>query len=523
MAVKKSHVLIATTVAAGLGVAAMAGASLRPAAFGGEGLGHLIKAATEPVLASAPGAPLSFADIFEKVSPAVVSIRVTSKVDAAAMPQMRGFPPGFPFPFNMVPHGGPGGDDGGDDEGQTPTNPRHEPKQMSSGSGFFISPDGYIVTNNHVIENADEIKVILKDGRELKATVVGHDEGTDLAVIRVTGTNFPYVDFENRARPRVGDWVLAVGNPYDLGGTATAGIVSAFNRDIGEKFVDYIQIDAPINRGNSGGPTFDTYGRVIGVNTAIFSPSGGSVGIGFDIPADVAESVTKQLMEGHKIQRGYMGATIQDLTEEMASSWGLEGKKGAVVAGLVPGGPAARAGLAAGDVVVAANGHAVASATELTREVAKVSAGGKIHLDIYRDGKARSVDITAGVRPSEAQLAQNGGAAGDDQGDAGAASAAHHPVLGLSLAPVDAQARQAYGLGGGVHGLVVQSVKGSSDAADKGVKRGDVIVRAGDREVTGLADITAALAEWKKAGRTSIPLEIDRNGVSLFVPIKIDG
>ena len=256
------------------------------------------------------------------------------------------------------------------------------------------------MTNNHVIENADEIKVILKDGRELKATVVGHDEGTDLAVIRVTGSNFPYVDFENRARPRVGDWVLAVGNPYDLGGTATAGIVSAFNRDIGEKFVDYIQIDAPINRGNSGGPTFDTYGRVIGVNTAIFSPSGGSVGIGFDIPADVAETVTKQLMEGHKIERGYMGATVQDLTDEMASSWGLTGKKGAVVAGLVPGGPAAKAGLAAGDVVVAANGQPVKSATELTREVAKVAAGGKIHLDIYRDGKPKTVDIIAGTRPS---------------------------------------------------------------------------------------------------------------------------
>ncbi len=525
MPVKTSHVLVAALAGGAIAVAAMAGASLRPAAFGGEGLGHLIRAATEPVVASAPGAPMSFADIFEKVSPAVVSIRVTSKVDTASMPQMRGFPPGFPFPFNMVPRGGGGGDDGGDDDSGAPTTPRHEPKQMSSGSGFFISPDGYIVTNNHVVENADEIKVILKDGRELKATVVGRDEGTDLAVIRVTGSDFPYVDFENRARPRVGDWVLAVGNPYDLGGTATAGIVSAFNRDIGERFVDYIQIDAPINRGNSGGPTFDSYGRVIGVNTAIFSPSGGSVGIGFDIPADVAESVTKQLMAGHKIQRGYMGATIQDLTEEMASSWGLEGKKGAVVAGLVPGGPAAKAGLAAGDVVVAANGHPVTSANELTREVAKVASGDKIHLEVYRDGKPRTVDITAGIRPSEAQLAKNGGALGDDEGDSGpgAASVVYHPILGLSLAPLDAQSRQTYGLSAAAHGLVVTSVKSSSDAAEKGVKRGDVVVRAGDREVTGVADVTAALAEWKKAGRTSIPLEIDRNGVSLFVPIKIEG
>ncbi|MBV8681672.1 MAG: trypsin-like peptidase domain-containing protein, partial [Caulobacteraceae bacterium] len=311
MAVSKTHVLLGAVAAGGIAVAAMAGAGLRPAALGSSGFGRLINVATEPVVASTPGAPMSFADIFEKVSPAVVSIRVTSKVDVSQMPGMRGFPAIPGLPFNLVPPGG-GGDD---DEDGAPT-PRREPKQMSSGSGFFISPDGFIVTNNHVVQNADDIKVILKDGRELKATLVGRDEGTDLAVIRVPGGNFPYVNFEDHARPRVGDWVLAVGNPYDLGGTATAGIVSAYNRDIGEKFVDYIQIDAPINRGNSGGPTFDTYGRVIGVNTAIFSPSGGSVGIGFDIPADVAENVTRELMNGHKIQRGYIGATIQDLSDE---------------------------------------------------------------------------------------------------------------------------------------------------------------------------------------------------------------
>ena len=523
MPVKTSHVVAAALAGAGIAVAAMAGASLRPGAFDASGLGHLIKVATEPVVASAPGAPMSFADIFEKVSPAVVAIRVTSKVEANAMPNMRGFP-GLPFPFNMVPPNGGGGDDDDQDQGQGPATPRHAPKQMSSGSGFFISPDGYIVTNNHVIENADEIKVTLQDGRELKATVVGHDEGTDLAVIRVAGSDFPYVNFENRARPRVGDWVLAVGNPYDLGGTATAGIVSAFNRDIGERFVDYIQIDAPINRGNSGGPTFDTYGRVIGVNTAIFSPSGGSVGIGFDIPADIAETITKQLMEGHKIQRGFIGATIQDLNDEMATSWGLDGKKGAIVAGLVPGGPAAKAGLAEGDVVVAVNGKPVTNANELTREVAKVAAGGKIALDIYRDGKPRTVTVTAGLRPSEAQLAQNGGAGGDDQNDdSGAAAPAHKSVLGMIIAPIDAPARQTYGIAPATHGVVVQSVKDSSDAGDKGVKRGDVIVRAGDREVTSLADLNAALASWKKDGRTSIPLEINRGGVSRFVPIKIDG
>jgi serine protease Do len=521
MAVSKSHVVLGALAAGGIAVAAMAGAGLRPAALGSSGLGHLINVATEPVVASTPGAPMSFADIFEKVSPAVVSIRVTSKVDVSAMGRMQGFP-GFPgLPFGIMPHGGNGGGD--DYDSDAAPSPRNAPKQMSSGSGFFISPDGFIVTNNHVVQNADDIKVILKDGRELNATLVGRDEGTDLAVIRVAGGNYPYVNFEDHARPRVGDWVLAVGNPYDLGGTATAGIVSAYNRDIGEKFVDYIQIDAPINRGNSGGPTFDTYGRVIGVNTAIFSPSGGSVGIGFDIPADVAASVTRQLMEGHKIQRGYIGASIQDLSDEMANSWGLEGRKGAVVAGLVAGGPAAKAGVQPGDIVVAVNGHPVASGTEMTREVAKVHAGDTIRLDVFRNGKARSIDITAGLRPSEEQLAQNGGPGGEDEAGPGGPMGASHQVLGMALAPIDPATRQAYNIAPGAHGVVVESVKGTSDAGDKGLRRGDVIVRAGDREVASAADVTAAVGEWKKSGRSSIPLEVSRDGVSRFIPIKIDG
>jgi serine protease Do len=519
MAVSKTHVLLGALAAGGLAVAALAEAGLRPTALASSGFGRLINVATEPVVASTPGAPMSFADIFEKVSPAVVSIRVTSKVDVNAMPHLRGLP-GIPgLPFNLVPPGG-----GGDDDEDGAPDARHLPKQMSSGSGFFVSSDGFIVTNNHVVQNADDIKVILKDGRELKATLVGRDEGTDLAVIRVPGANFPYVNFEDHARPRVGDWVLAVGNPYDLGGTATAGIVSAYNRDIGEKFVDYIQIDAPINRGNSGGPTFDTYGRVIGVNTAIFSPSGGSVGIGFDIPADVAASVTHELMEGHKIQRGYIGATIQDLNDEMASSFGLAGRKGAVVAGTVLGGPAARAGVQPGDVVVAVNGHPVENGNEMTREVAKAHAGDTIHLDVFRNGKERTVDIVAGLRPSEEQLAQNGGAGGEDEEGAGGASVgAAHQVLGMALVPIDPATRQAFNISPSTHGVVVQSVKGSSDAGDKGLRRGDVIVRAGDREVASAGDVMAAVGDWKKAGRDSIPLQVSRNGVSLFIPIKIEG
>lgn len=518
MALNKTPVLVGALAGAGIALTAMAGSGLRPTGFPSAEQAHLIKTSAEPTLPSAPGAPMSFADIFEKVSPAVVSINVTSKADPSLMRR----PPGFEnFPFDLVPRGQPPGGDGNDSESQK------SPKQLSAGSGFFISPEGYIVTNNHVVANAEEIKVLLKDGKELKATIVGRDEGTDLAVIKVDGHDFPYVNFEQSAKPRVGDWVLAVGNPFSLGNTATAGIVSAYNRDIGENFVDYIQIDAPINRGNSGGPTFDTYGRVIGVNTAIFSPSGGSVGIGFDIPADIAASITKNLMAGEKIRRGYIGATIQNLTDELADSWGLKGQKGAVVADVVPGGPAQKAGLEPGDVVVAVNGHPVTSNVEMTREVARTQAGDVAHLELYRNGKQRSIDIRTALRPSEAQLAQNGGSVGDGEDQSGPDGAAKLapslPILGLYLGPIDSTARDRFGIAATVHGAVVTSIKASSDASDKGLRQGDVIVRAGDRDVTSAEDVAAAVAEWKKAGRSIIPLSVNHAGRNVVVPVKIDG
>jgi len=515
MPVTRSHVLIGAVAGAAVAVAAMAGSGIRPPTLRLDGEGHLINASTLPTLPSAPGAPLSFADIFERVSPAVVSIDVTTKVDTAAVRRIPGFEN---FPFDLVPRG----QGGGGSDGEAP----RSQKQQSAGSGFFISPDGYIVTNNHVVENADEIKVVLKDGKELKGTVVGRDASTDLAVVKVDGHDYAYVDFENSAKPRVGDWVLAVGNPFSLGNTATAGIVSAYNRDIGENFVDYIQIDAPINRGNSGGPTFDTYGRVIGVNTAIFSPSGGSVGIGFDIPADVAYTVTRQLMHGDTIKRGYIGATIQGLSEEMADSFGLQGRKGAVIADLVPNGPAQRAGVKPGDVVVAVNGQPVTTPNEMTREVAKVHAGDTAHLDLYRSGKELTIDVHTGLRPSEEQLARNGGQDGGDESDSpGTAPHAtpNAPILGMSLAPLNPAERQQFNLSEQVRGVVVEGVKASSDAGDKGLQRGDVIVRAGDREVASASDVSAAVGEWKKEGRKVIPLAISRGGRTLFVPIKIEG
>jgi serine protease Do len=520
MAVKKTAFFVGALAGASVAVAAIAGAGLKlPLPVVQPHGGMLIPASTAPIFAPAPGAPGSFADIFERVSPAVVSIHVTSKVDVSTL---RRAIPGFEnFPFDIVPKGDGGGDDG-----------RPAPKQQSSGSGFFISQDGYIVTNNHVVDGADVIKVVTKEGKELKATVVGRDQGTDLAVLKVDGEGYPFVTFETQVRPRVGDWVVAVGNPFDLNGTATAGIISAYNRDIGENFVDYIQIDAPINRGNSGGPTFDVYGRVIGVNSAIYSPTGGSVGIGFAIPADVADQVTRQLISHGKITRGYIGATIQNLSDDLATSWGLSGRKGAQVTDLVPGGPAQRAGLEPGDVVVAVDGVPVKTNTEMTREVAKAQAGDTIRLDVFRGGKEREVDVKSGTRPAEDQLALNGGQ-GQDQDDQDGPSggterqsAPGPAVLGMQLAPLNAATRGEFNIPDSVKGgVVVRSAKSTCDTSgDNCLQRGDVIVQAGDREVASAGDVSAAVSEWKKAGRTSIPLGVRRGGqTTAFVPIKIEG
>jgi serine protease Do len=525
MTSKKTGYLLGAVAGAGVMAAAVAGAGMRLPAAHADQRPELIKASTAPIFAPPPGAPMSFADIFAQVSPAVVSINVTSRVDTSALRRIPGFEN---FPFNVQPQAP--GDDDEDEGGAAPTpkgggrTEKGQPKlptQQSSGSGFFISPDGYIVTNNHVVENAESIKVVLKDETELEATVVGRDEGTDLAVIKVKGgrTNFPFVNFENSAKPRVGDWVIAVGNPFGLGGTATAGIISAYGRDIGETFVDYIQIDAPINRGNSGGPTFDIYGRVIGVNTAIFSPSGGSVGIGFAIPAEVADNVTKQLISGGKIRRGYIGATIQNFTTEMAEAQGVPGQKGAIVADLVPGGPSARAGLVAGDVVVSVNGVPVKTSSELTREVAKAKPGDSLKLDVIHDGKHRTIDIRSGVRPAEKDLALNDNTPGGP-GAPGGANTPHVSVLGMSLAPLDEATRRKINAPPELKGMVVEKVDASSDAGQKGLRAGDVIVRAGDRPVLTAADLSAVVDAAKKSNRNAVLLGVFRNGRTTFLPLK---
>jgi serine protease Do len=520
MASKKTGIIIGIA-AAGVAAAALAGGGVRwspPFAQGDSHFLPLTRISTGSIFSPPPGAPLSFADIFEKVSPAVVQINVTSHVDPRAAQRLV---PGLPFQFGPPDNGG-GDDDGDDDNGQGGGKaPPKGLKAQSAGSGFFISSDGYITTNNHVVENAEDIEVTLKDGRKVPAKIIGRDEATDLAVIKVEGQGYPFVDFENSAKPRVGDWVLAVGNPFGLGGTATAGIVSAYGRDLGDSFVDFIQIDAPINRGNSGGPTFDIYGRVIGVNSAIFSPSGGSVGIGFAIPADVADTITKQLIAGGKVTRGYLGATIQNVTPDIADSMGMPGQKGALVAELAPGGPAQKSGIQQGDVIVELNGHAVSGNTELTRLVGQTRTGDTMHLKVLRGGKALNFDVKSGLRPSETQLAQSQAGGSDNGGGPDTPEAKTPSVLGLTLAPLDEQTRGHLGLPADVRGALVTAVKGTSDAADKGLHSGDLIVHAGDRAVSGPADVVDATAAAKKEGRPSILLGVRREGRTLFLPLKI--
>jgi serine protease Do len=473
------------------------------------------------------------------VSPAVVSIDISGHATPSeAMLGGQGEEgqegpggPALPFPFPFGFEGGQGQHfqfkrfGPGQGGGASPDG-RDLPKIQASGSGFFVSPDGYIVTNNHVVEHADTITVRTADKRVLKAHLIGRDPTTDLAVIKVDGGGYPFVSFEEQAKPRVGDWVVAVGNPFGLGGTATAGIVSALGRENVDdtRLVDYMQIDAPINRGNSGGPTFDVYGRVVGVNTAIFSPSGGSVGIGFDIPADVAASITRQIIAGGKVAHGYIGATIQGVTPDMAASLGLAHADGAIVAALTDGGPAQTSGVHVGDVVLAVNGKTVTSANDLTRQVAFSHPGDVLRLAVLRDGRRLDVDLHAGVRPSEAEIARlTHGGSGDEDDNGGAAGPARGPhVLGMRLAQLDQAERQRFSLREGAHGVVVESVGENSDAAEKGLKPGDVIVKAGAHLANQPSDVAAAVAEARHDGRKSVLLLVSRDGQTVFVPVELD-
>jgi len=467
--------------------------------------GHLAPSAGASGLAFAPpqGAPLSFADIFAQVAPAVVQIDVKTRVRQPRMIQV----PGTPFAIPS-PNRGQGGEDGEDGEGAT---------AMGAGSGFFIAANGFIVTNNHVIADATEIMVKLADGRELEARVIGRDEATDLAVIKVDGTDFPFVAFEEAAQPRVGDWVIAVGNPFGLGGTATAGIVSAQSRqnldDPTASFVDFLQIDAAINRGNSGGPTFDIYGRVIGVNSAIYSPTGGSVGIGFAIPASVAKPITDQLMQGGAVQRGYVGLGLRTFDADRWEGLGQPRDfKGAYVESVTPGAPAGQAGVEEGDLLVGVNGRPVANGTEATRAVGSARPGETIRLEVIRDGRRRTINVRSGVRPPESELLTDSDQDGSERPGNAPVAPQGQAVEGATVTSVTPALRSRYGIPEAVTGVIVTAVERGTPAAEAGLQAGLVINRAGNRTINTAAELATAVQEIKAAGRPSILLFVTAAG-----------
>jgi len=474
--------------------------------------GRLAPSAGAGGLAFAPpqGAPLSFADIFAQVAPAVVQIDVKTRVPRQNMIQI----PGTPFAIPN-PNGGPEGEDGADGDGSTTA--------MGAGSGFFIAANGFIVTNNHVVADATEIKVKLADGRELDARLVGRDESTDLAVIKVEGTDFPFVNFEETAQPRVGDWVIAVGNPFGLGGTATAGIVSAQGRSIPDptaNYVDFIQIDAAINRGNSGGPTFDIYGRVIGVNSAIYSPTGGSVGIGFAIPASVAKPITDQLMRGETVERGYVGVTIGPVSADIASALGLPDAKGALVIDWTPDAPAQRAGLRFGDVVTEIDGQPIATSTELTRRIATIRPGGRARLTVVRDGRESTVTLSPMRRPGESELVAAQGKASFARPALRGLRSLGESILGLSLADSSETLRKAAEVAARYSGPVVVAVAPSA-ASDAGVAPGMLILAVNSTPVSSVSEVRAAVAAARRAGREKVLLMVgtDRGPRPLVVEL----
>jgi serine protease Do len=448
----------------------------------------------------------SFADMVQRVQPAVVSIRVkTDETVAQRGGDNDGLPPGLtpdsPFydffkRFGMP--GMPGNRNGG---------PQHR-YGMAQGSGFFISADGYVVTNNHVVENATEVKVVTDNGTEHTAKVIGTDPKTDLALVKVTdGKDFPHVSFAAN-ETRVGDWVVAVGNPFGLGGTVTAGIISARGRDIGAgPYDDFLQIDAPINKGNSGGPAFNAGGEVVGVNTAIYSPSGGSVGIGFAIPARTAQQVVASLMENGKVVRGWLGVQIQPVTEEIASSIGLDKARGAMVTEPQDNSPAAKAGIKSGDTILSVNGQDVEDAKDLARKIAAYPPKTTVDVSLWRDGKEKDVKVDLGELPNE----QAANAQSNDSGDADHTSLGDY---GLTLAPAAAA-------GAGDNGAVITDIDPNGKAADRGLKEGDVILEAGGQTIAGPHDVSKALTAAEKAGKKAILLRVKSGDSVRFLALPL--
>lgn len=450
--------------------------------------------------AQAFGAPESFAELAEKISPAVVNITTSAMVAAPA--------DGAP----MVPEGSPFEDFFDDFGGPGPGGPQ---RSEALGSGFVISEDGFIVTNNHVIEGADEIEIEFFSGERLKAKLVGTDPKTDIALLKVESDKpLPFVSFGNSDLMRVGDWVMAMGNPLGQGFSVSAGIVSARGRELSGTYDDFIQTDAAINRGNSGGPLFNMDGQVIGVNTAILSPNGGSIGIGFSMSANVVTKVVDQLKEFGETRRGWLGVRIQDMTPEIAESMGVTEAKGALVTD-VPDGPAKDAGIVAGDVITRFAGEEVGDAGDLTRRVADAPIGEAVPVIVLREGKTETLAVTLGRR-EEAEAATMPASAPAPE------APKELETLGLTLAPLDDETRGRLGLEATAEGLLITAVDQASEAFTKGLAEGDLITEAGQQKVVRLQDLEDRIKEAKDAGRKSILLLVRRGGDPRFVALSIE-
>jgi serine protease Do len=477
---------------------ALAGASLGLLVLGAVAVSPAILVPTPAAAQELP----SVADLAERLLPAVVEISVESKSDAGDGPtlQMPDLPDNSPFK------------DFFDDffkRHQRDQNKDQSRPVTSLGSGFIIDGSGIIVTNNHVVEGAQSIEVRLEDATILKAELVGRDPKTDIAVIRVKSDKpLPTVGFGDSDHLRIGEWVLAIGNPFGLGGSVSLGIVSARNRDINAgPYDDYIQTDAAINKGNSGGPLFNMKGEVVGINTAIFSPSGGSVGIGFSVPANTAKGVVNQLVKYGETRRGWLGVKIQSVTDDIAESMGMGTPHGALIADVTKTGPAEKAGIEAGDVVIEFDGRPIKEMKDLPRIVAETDIGKSVVVKLLRQGKEVSVSVAVGrLEDGEKLVAdQDGGSGG---GDAPAVVS----TLGMTLTSITDELRAKYGIDADVNGAVITAVAPDSAAADKRLEPGDVITEAGEKEVAGAADVAARVDEATKAGKNSVLLLVSKRG-----------
>ena len=464
--------------------------------------------------AYASSTPESFADIAEKLTPTVVNISTTQVVDRDRAPEIPKFPPGSPFEDFFREFFDERGEKNDDSQ------PRRRRRATSLGSGFIIDKEGYVVTNNHVIEDADEITVTLHDDTRLEAKVIGRDPKVDIAILKIeTDIDLPTANWGDSDKTRVGDWVVAIGNPFGLGGTVTAGIVSARARTLNGTYDDYIQTDASINRGNSGGPLFNLNGEVVGVNTAIYSPTGGSVGIGFASPSNLVSRVLSDLREFGKPRRGWLGVKIQDVTEEIAESLGLDRARGALVAEVVGDSPADKAGVQSSDVILAFDGKEVKKMRELPRIVAETNIGKNIGMVVWRDGVETRLQVSVGELDEDEVVV----ASRSNRGDRRSPQRKEIGELGLIVAELTDDVRDRYELPEGASGLVVVDVDGDSDAAQKGLRPGDIIDEIQQTPVDTAEAARSVINQAKNLDRSVVLLRVQSGENVRFVPLKIEG